>query len=111
MDHLDKLLSKFERSAVVLQSLIRGWQARRAVAKRKNQQRRNQAAILIQAGKHNKNVAQVSVLLCEGRCAVVRGWVSRIHVRRQRRERTNAAIAIQAGQLECMSLCDYMLLR
>ena len=30
--------------------------------------------------------------------------MSRIHVRRLTRERTNAAIAIQAGQLECMSL-------
>ena len=53
VDHLDKLMSKFERSAIVLQSLIRGWRARRAVARLKKQQRRNQAAILIQAGKHS----------------------------------------------------------
>lgn len=53
VDHLDKLLSKFERSAVVLQCLIRGWQARRVVARLKEHQRRNQAAMLIQAGKHN----------------------------------------------------------
>ena len=54
VDHLDKLMSKFEWSAVVLQSLIRGWRARRAVARLKKQKRRNLAAILIQAGKHSK---------------------------------------------------------
>jgi hypothetical protein len=54
VDHLDKLLSKFERSAVVFQSVMRGWQARRVVAKLKEQQRRNQAAILIQAGEYNR---------------------------------------------------------
>ena len=56
VDYLDQLLSKFERSATLLQSVIRGLQVRRAVAKLKEDLRRTQAIIHIQAGKDSKKL-------------------------------------------------------
>ena len=40
------------------------------------------------------------MLLCDDVCAVVRGWLSRVHMRRLKRERMRAAVVIQAGNFE-----------
>ena len=49
LEHLIKVLSGYERSATVLQSVMRGWMARKKVKKMK-EERQERAAVVIQAG-------------------------------------------------------------